>query len=477
VSVRIALSFIAAVGLSAAQNSTVWVPPAQVNWQWQLTSPVDITVDADIYDIDMFDNDASLVAALHAKGRKVICYVDVGSWEGWRPDAKTFPESVKGKAMDGWPDEKWLDIRRWDVLGPIMTARMSLCKQKGFDAVEPDNVDGYTNSTGFSLTAADQLSYNRHIAQAAHNLGLSVGLKNDVDQLSELVNDFDWALNEQCFRYKECSGYSAFTSAGKSVLQVEYDLPTTSFCPTANSMNLNSMLKHVSLDAYRSPCRTAASAPAITGIFNGASYSNSGVSPNEIVVVFGTNMGPVGTASAPAADWPTTLAGTRVLFGETPARLLYVTPAQISAVVPATVAGSTKVTIDRGNGVVSAAFAMLVAAAVPGLFTLNAQGTEGAAALNYVTSASTVVNGPAAPAARGSYIALFATGVSGSDVKVSIGGAAATVTYAGGVSWSGTGLVQVNAIVPAGSPSGPAVPVKIQSAGATSQDNVTLSIQ
>ena len=59
-----------------------------------------------------------------------------------------------GKELDGWPGERWLDVRRWDVLEPILAARFDVCRQKGFDAVEPDNVDGYANESGFPLTAS-----------------------------------------------------------------------------------------------------------------------------------------------------------------------------------------------------------------------------------------------------------------------------------------------------------------------------------
>ena len=47
-----------------------------------------------------------------------------------------------------------MDIRQIDILGPIMQARLDLCKQKGFDAVEPDNVDAYQNKPGFPMTAS-----------------------------------------------------------------------------------------------------------------------------------------------------------------------------------------------------------------------------------------------------------------------------------------------------------------------------------
>jgi hypothetical protein len=136
-----------------------------------------------------------------------------------------------------------------------MKARMDLCKAKGFDALEPDNIDGYTNSTGFPLTYQDQITYNTFIANEAHARGLSVALKNDLDQIGDLLAIFDFALDEQCFQYNECSLLLPFISANKAVFEVEYKLNTNKFCPSANAMNFNSMKKHLSLDAYRVPCR------------------------------------------------------------------------------------------------------------------------------------------------------------------------------------------------------------------------------
>jgi hypothetical protein len=135
-----------------------------------------------------------------------------------------------------------------------MKKRMDMCKSKGFDAIEPDNIDGYTNNTGFPLTAADQLTYNKNLAAYAHSIGMSIGLKNDVDQIKELQPYFDWAINEECFTYNECDGYSAFINAGKAVLNVEYNLATSKFCPQAISMKFSSMKKNLDLDAFRTPC-------------------------------------------------------------------------------------------------------------------------------------------------------------------------------------------------------------------------------
>ncbi|MFV0130246.1 endo alpha-1,4 polygalactosaminidase [Streptomyces sp. HMX112] len=230
-----------------------WRPAPGLAWQWQLSGRLDPTVDVPVYDIDGFDQPAAAVADLHRRGRKVICYLSTGAWEDWRPDAAKFPKAVIGRG-NGWEGEWWLDIRRTDVLEPLMAARIDMCREKGFDAVEPDNMDGYRNRTGFPLTAADQLRYNRLIARLAHERGLSVGLKNDLDQIPELLGDFDFAVNEQCAQYGECGDLAPFIRAGKAVFHVEYELETGEFCPQAERLRMSSIRKEYELGVWRKPC-------------------------------------------------------------------------------------------------------------------------------------------------------------------------------------------------------------------------------
>ena len=134
-----------------------------------------------MYDVDGADVPRKTVRELHDRGRRAVCYVDVGTWESWRDDAGRFPRAARGKPVDGWPGEYWLDIRRHDIR-PILLDRLRRCRDKGFDGVDPDNVNGYANDTGFALTAADQVAFNRWVAARAHELGLAVGLKNDLEQ-------------------------------------------------------------------------------------------------------------------------------------------------------------------------------------------------------------------------------------------------------------------------------------------------------
>lgn len=230
-----------------------WIPGPRTTWQWQLTTPVDQSVSAQMFDIDLFDNSAAVVAALHRRGAHVICYLDAGTYENFRGDAHRFPGSVLGRS-NGWPGEKWLDIRRLTVLEPIMRTRFQMCKRKGFDGVEADNVDGYQNPTGFPLTGAQQLTYNRWLAGTAHSLGLSIALKNDLDQAGQLQSSFDYALDEQCFQYSECDKMRPFVTAHKAVFEVEYQLPTSGFCASANQNGFMSMRKNLNLDASRQAC-------------------------------------------------------------------------------------------------------------------------------------------------------------------------------------------------------------------------------
>ncbi|MFJ8311484.1 MULTISPECIES: endo alpha-1,4 polygalactosaminidase [unclassified Streptomyces] len=230
-----------------------WQPKPGTAWQWQLNGRVDSGPDVPVYDIDGFENTAADVAKLHSQGRKAICYINAGAWENFRPDKDAFPKQVQGE-NNGWEGERWLDIRRVDVLRPLMERRFDMCREKGFDAVEPDLMDGYLNKTGFPLNAGDQLAYNRVISEIAHARGLAVGLKNDLQQIPELLPAFDFAVNEQCAQFDECNQLTPFVKAGKAVFHVEYSLPTSDFCAESDKLGLSSMRKNLKLDTWRQPC-------------------------------------------------------------------------------------------------------------------------------------------------------------------------------------------------------------------------------
>jgi hypothetical protein len=262
-----------------------WHPAVDSRWQYQLqgvsgfasTGGINTTISVvpytggaavspKVFDFDLYTDESvagnnttlntAAVNAVHARGAGAICYISAGTWEKWRADANQFPASVQG-AKNGWPGERWLDIRKTSVLLPIMEARVQKCREAGFDGIEFDNVDGYSNHTGFPLTTQDQLTYDEALANLAHENGLTAALKNDVEQVPTLASYFDYAVNEQCQQYNECGNYDThFTAAGKAVFQVEYKLSLAKFCTKANAANRNAILKNFDLfDKPYTPCR------------------------------------------------------------------------------------------------------------------------------------------------------------------------------------------------------------------------------
>lgn len=230
-----------------------WEPStaAPIHFHWMIGgfTTADILPDQQgqvVYDIDGENATAADVAAIHAAGAIAVCYVDVGSLEKGRSDYDAFPTSVVGPPVSGWPGENWLLVTAANqgILLPLMQKRFATwCQAKGFDAIEPDNLDAWTNISG--VTEADNVAYDLAIGKLAHTLPLSIGLKNvmtdlDPSEYPTFLSTFDWALNEQCYEQQECGTYTAtgsFIPAGKAVFDVEYDTPPD--CAQANQVHMN----------------------------------------------------------------------------------------------------------------------------------------------------------------------------------------------------------------------------------------------
>ena len=244
----------------ATPNSTLswWHPTVGLTWQWQIgDNDIDTSIEADVYDIDLYV-DQAIIDELHADGRKVIGYISVGSWEDWRPDRDDFPPEILGNKYEGWKGERWLDIRQIDKLAPIMLARLDRCRAKGFNAVEPDNMEIHGNHTGFPITYGDQLKYALWLADEAHKRGLAICVKNASDQVKHLVEHFDFAITEDAFYYGWAESMLPFIEAGKPVFAAEYtDLPGdfAAFCERSGQLQFSTILKHRGLDAWVQPCR------------------------------------------------------------------------------------------------------------------------------------------------------------------------------------------------------------------------------
>jgi len=226
--------------------------PPDASWHLQLSGKL-YYPDRDLYDIDLFDHSKETISKLKLEGRIVICYLSAGSFEDWRPDAEDFPENVKGDELAGWPGERWLDVRDPVVL-EIMKARMDLAVEKGCDGVDPDNVNGHSNDTGFDLTADDLISYNLALSSEAKERGLFIGLKNTLDLIGTLEPHYDFALNESCYKYNECDLLKPFVESGKPVFIAEYRSYNKKLCQKARTSGYQLQFFNKKLNKVGKPC-------------------------------------------------------------------------------------------------------------------------------------------------------------------------------------------------------------------------------
>jgi len=209
-------------------NSTMGPAPngtyaVNATWQIILFAPIvleanakTVTPDVPVWDIDLYTNNASTIATLKRLGRTVICYFSAGSYENYRPDSKNFTESDMGKELDGWPGERWLNTNSQNVRN-IMVSRIKLARQKGCDAIDPDNIDGYDNDNGVNLSEDTAVDYMKFLSTEAKKLGLAIGLKNSGAIVQKVLPITDFAVNEQCAQYSECASWAPYISANKPV--------------------------------------------------------------------------------------------------------------------------------------------------------------------------------------------------------------------------------------------------------------------
>lgn len=257
-------------GGSERIDAEIWVPQAGTTWQWQIDGNIEcddvedgLCLPVRMFDVDLFDTDAARIAELQAMGHVVICYFSAGSIEDWRDDADQFPESAIGSRLDDWDGERWIDHRDETVRG-IMQARIAEAAARGCDGVEPDNIDGFVNSSGFDLSEEDTLDYLTFLSTEAHALDLSVGLKNGPEVAAAVVPLFDWALVEECVVYDECAAWQPFIAANKAVFHVEYvdrrcegARMLERACSAEGAAGFSTLVKGWDLDAWGVSCAAA----------------------------------------------------------------------------------------------------------------------------------------------------------------------------------------------------------------------------
>jgi len=244
------------------------------------------------------------------------------------------------------------------------------------------------------------------------------------------------------------------------------------------------------------------SQPGISAVLNAASYSNGGVSPGEMVSLFGTSIGPANPAFLTldsTGKVSTSLGGVTVSFSGYLAPLTYVSSTQVNAIVPYEVAGSgsASVQVTFGGETLSGP-SLQIATTAPAIFTQNGGGTGAGAVLNQDFSLNTLAN----PAAAGSVVQIYMTGEglttpaqtdgavtpvnqSGvgpitpapqQSVTVLIGGQPAQMQFAGEAPGVVAGVLQVDAVVPGTAGTG-ANSIMVRVGNAISQSGVTVWVQ
>ncbi|HEY9424223.1 MAG TPA: endo alpha-1,4 polygalactosaminidase [Microterricola sp.] len=182
------------------------------------------------------------VSAEPLPGAYNVCYVN--GFQTQPGEAELWTEQRGGLLLrdgDGalvidpnWPDEYILDpsseSSRQAIFG-LVAPLISECAEKGFDAVDLDNLDiasRFTDAAGGRVTQAGVIALAGMYVQRAHDEGLAIGQKNAVEMAGAGRRDigFDFAVAEGCAAYGECAGYSDVY--GEHVLQIEYtdNLPT-----------------------------------------------------------------------------------------------------------------------------------------------------------------------------------------------------------------------------------------------------------
>ncbi|KAF2399396.1 hypothetical protein EJ06DRAFT_463775, partial [Trichodelitschia bisporula] len=179
--------------------------------------------EADIYDVDLFRTEKRTIETMKRLNKTVVCYFSGGTYEPNRPDSKEFATVDKGNRLAQWPNEKWLRLPSRSVRR-IIENRIKLAREKGCDAVDPDNIDGYgAAGGGVGLTKRDSINFVQFLSKTAANYNLALGLKNGLEILPDVKHLVHFAVNEECVKNNECGIYESFTAKdNKPVFHIEY---------------------------------------------------------------------------------------------------------------------------------------------------------------------------------------------------------------------------------------------------------------
>ncbi|CAM4170477.1 endo alpha-1,4 polygalactosaminidase [Deinococcus marmoris] len=252
-------------------------PPAGLyGWDWQIgaqtAAQVRVPPGIRLIDLDGFETTAAQVAQLKRQGLYTVCYINAGSYEPYRPDSARYPARLKLGVDPNWQDEAFVDVRDvfrpHSVLAAILRQRLRMCRKKGFQALEPDNLQNDENVPGGVISLQDQVDFSGWLADEAHAQGLAIFQKNGPDKVllkdrtgRRLADKFDGILNESCHEFDECEPLAEYVRRGKPALNVEYRQKFLN-CAGASRLKINSMFKDPYLRGGREAAYRRVACPA-----------------------------------------------------------------------------------------------------------------------------------------------------------------------------------------------------------------------
>lgn len=141
------------------KRESLYEPEVGAQWQIVLKKPLNMSVplvpDVPVWDIDLFDNTAEAMQTLRDAGKKLICYFSAGTVEDWRVDKDDFPAADRGTPLEHWKGERYVNIRS-EAVREVMRKRIRLAAEKGCDAIDPDNLDGFVSCLLFLVLMIGQ---------------------------------------------------------------------------------------------------------------------------------------------------------------------------------------------------------------------------------------------------------------------------------------------------------------------------------
>lgn len=346
-----------------------------------------------------------------------------------------------------------------------------------------DNIGGAFGETGVQATSVDQTQLSVYGAVRS-DLNLTAMVINKTN------NDLSTTLSLANFTAGSAAKVWSYGNANLAAIVNQPDLPVSQ-----NAISATFPSNSITLLAIP-PATLPVPKPVVTAVTSAASYGTA-AAPGQMVVVWGSGLGPQKTASL-SVDAnglvSTTAGGVRILFDGVPAPIVYASATQCSAVAPyfGAINPTTHVQVEY-QGVLSDPLPVAVSATAPGLFTADYSGKGQGAILN---QDGITKNSATSPAGAGSIVILWGTGEGVTDppgvdgrpavdvvptpvapVSVMIGGLPASVKYAGAAPGNIPGLFQINAQIPAGVAAGNQVPVSVTIGTGQSQSGVTLAVQ